>query len=156
MTPHTIGVLITAAALAALLITRHTPTAHRRDQARILTALHDRPGPHTGLGLAAATRMHTGRVYPALTRLEQTGHVTSDWQTDPANPYRRRVYQLRTDTEETPVICPPCATAADNNTPHGKDDCEDNGKKYRGCACQHRATTPGPDQQQEPDGDRPT
>jgi DNA-binding MarR family transcriptional regulator len=92
VTPHTIGILIVAAGFAAVVIADHTHDAHHRDSHQILTALREHPGPHTGLDVASITRMRTGRVYPALTRLEQAGQVTSYWV--PGEHPRRRLYAL--------------------------------------------------------------
>jgi hypothetical protein len=42
------------------------------------------------------------------------------------------------------VICPPCRDATDAGTPHGAKDCDDNGRDYRGCPCQHRPARRAP------------
>ena len=44
------------------------------------------------------------------------------------------------------MICQPCRIAADNHLPH--DGCDNEGRDYRGCACAHRSTSQG-EQEQE-------
>jgi DNA-binding PadR family transcriptional regulator len=41
-----------------------------------------------------ATGLSSGRLYPALARLESTGQITGEWE---AGPYpRRRIYKIAT------------------------------------------------------------
>jgi DNA-binding PadR family transcriptional regulator len=62
---------------------------------RILAALADGEW-HYGLDMMRATRMRSGRFYPALERLEDGGVVEARWDDseDPPPKYRRRLYRL--------------------------------------------------------------
>lgn len=51
----------------------------------------------TGGEIAKATGLWVGSLYPALIRMEQSGRITSRWETDtlrPDGPARRRFYAL--------------------------------------------------------------
>jgi PadR family transcriptional regulator, regulatory protein PadR len=65
---------------------------------KVLTLLADQPlEQHYGLAIATGTGLPTGTIYPILTRFEQAGWVTSDWETiDPTmeGRPRRRFYRL--------------------------------------------------------------
>lgn len=64
---------------------------HLRDQFVLLAEFE--PGRrHYAYDLCRESGMRPGRVYPALTRLEQAGEITSGWDDGPYP--RRRHYQL--------------------------------------------------------------
>lgn len=67
----------------------------REDRILLLAVLW--PGRrHYAYDLARQTGLSAGRVYPALTRLEQAGEITSGWDDGPYP--RRRHYQLPEET----------------------------------------------------------
>ncbi len=82
---------------------RHT----RRTDAdrRVLRALRD-GGQHFGYPLRLMTGIRSGRLYPALRRLENAGLVSAGWEDKPVHP--RRWYQLTADglREITPQVIP--------------------------------------------------
>lgn len=69
--------------------------ARRRDDDdfRVWCALDDEPGAG-GWDIRKRTGMRTGRVYPALARLEARGWITSFWELpEPPDRPRRRLYR---------------------------------------------------------------
>jgi DNA-binding PadR family transcriptional regulator len=59
----------------------------------------------TALELEALTEGWSGSIYPALARLEKSGHVKSRWQ-DGFYP-RRRLYSLSADRDAWPLRARP-------------------------------------------------
>ena len=75
--------------------TEHRITIHGLTVLKVF--LDDPTVEHYGLALAKRAGLKTSSVYPVLMRLEQTGWVTSSWETvepSEAGRPRRRLYRL--------------------------------------------------------------
>lgn len=70
---------------------------------RVLAVLRESSTPIWGLQIIKETGLPSGSVYPILARLESSGILRSEWESEPSRPgARRRIYIINSLEAEAP------------------------------------------------------